>query len=148
MPPPVRPAIPIVSGSNKIPDDGTIGESVLDFDEIPLLPAPAEEEESILFPFAAYDDPLQPIGGFAAFHKNLIYPEWHSWAGIEETVVVYAKISEAGEVADTRIFVPLGSSDYIQAAVATVKLVRWFSARQRNVPVAVWLSIPIRFKLK
>ncbi len=148
LPPPVRPAVPIESDSDEIPDDITIGESELRFDAIPAAPEPPVEEKPFSFPFVAYDESPQPRGGFAAIQKNLIYPELARRAGIEGTVVVWAKISETGEVVDTRIIIPLGNSGCNEAAVAAIKSVRWIPARQRDVPVAVWISIPIHFKLK
>lgn len=146
--PPSRPAIPIESESDEIPEDVTIGESELNLDEISPPPDPPAQEASISFPFVAYDEAPQPLGGFAAIHKNLVYPELDRRAGIEGTVVVLAKISETGEVVDTRIIVPQGSSGCNDAAIAAIKSVRWIPAKQRDVPVAVWISIPIRFKLR
>jgi len=148
LPPPVRPAVPIESDSDEIPDDITIGESELRFDEMPAPPEPQAEDDPFSFPFVAYDEPPQPLGGFAAIQKNMIYPELARRAGIEGMVVVWAKISETGEVVDTRIVIPLDNSGCNEAAVAAIKSVRWIPARQRDVPVAVWISIPIHFKLK
>lgn len=50
LPPQVRPAIPIESGSSEIPADLTVGESVSDFAVIYLPRAQAVEEESFSFP--------------------------------------------------------------------------------------------------
>ncbi len=148
VPPPSRPAIPIESERDDIPEDVTISESELNFNEIPPPPDPPTQEASVSFPFVAYDEAPQPLGGFAAIQKNLVYPELDRRAGIEGTVVVLAKVSETGEVVDTRVIVPLGSSGCNEAAIAAIKSVRWIPAKQRDVPVAVWISIPIRFKLK
>ena len=48
----------------------------------------------------------------------------------------------------TRILVPLGNSGCNEAAVAAIKAVKWKPAKQRDKPVAVWVSIPVKFKLK
>lgn len=147
-PPPSRPAIPIESESEDMPDDVTIDDTEIDFDELPPPPPPpAAEDEAASF-FVPYDDPPDPIGGFAAIQSKLVYPEIARKAGIEGTVTVQAKISERGEVIDTRILVPLGNSGCNEAAVAAIKAVKWKPAKQRDKPVAVWVSIPVRFKLK
>jgi protein TonB len=147
-PPPSRPAIPIESESEDMPDDVTIDDTEIDFDELPPPPPPpAAEDEAASF-FVPYDDPPDPIGGFAAIQSKLVYPEIARKAGIEGTVTVQAKISELGEVIATRILVPLGNSGCNEAAVTAIKAVKWKPAKQRDKPVAVWVSIPVRFKLK
>lgn len=147
-PPPARPAIPIESESEDIPDDVTIDDTEIDFDELPPPPPPPPAEDDAASFFVPYDDPPEPIGGFAAIQAKLIYPEIARKAGIEGQVTVQAKISERGEVIDTRILVPLGNSGCNEAAVAAIKAVKWKPAKQRDKPVAVWVSIPVRFKLK
>ncbi len=147
-PPPSRPAIPIESESEDIPDDVTIDMTEIDFEEIPPPPPPPPVEDETATLFVAYDEPPMPIGGFEAIQKKLVYPEIARKAGIEGQVTVYAHINEKGEVIDTKILVPLGNSGCNEAAVAAIKAVRWKPAKQRDKPVAVWVSIPVRFKLK
>jgi len=146
-PPPSRPAIPIESESEDIPDDVTIDDTEINFEELPPPPPPPVEDETASF-FVAYDEPPEPIGGFMAIQKKLVYPEIARKAGIEGTVTVQAQISEKGEVINTRILVPLGNSGCNEAAIAAIKAVRWKPAKQRDKPVTVWVSIPVRFKLK
>lgn len=148
-PPPARPAIPIESESEDIPDDVTIEDTDINFDEIPPPPPPPPEEtdESAII-FVPYDEPPEPIGGFPAIQSKLVYPEIARKAGIEGTVTVQARISEGGEVIDTRILVPLGNSGCNEAAIAAIRAVKWKPAKQRDKPVTVWVSIPVRFKLK
>jgi protein TonB len=146
-PPPARPAIPIESESEDIPDDVTIDDTEIDFDELPPPPPPPPDDDAASF-FVPYDDPPEPIGGFGAIQSKLVYPEIARKAGIEGQVTVQAKISERGEVIDTRILVPLGNSGCNEAAVAAIRAVKWKPAKQRDKPVAVWVSIPVRFKLK
>lgn len=148
-PPPARPAIPIESESEDIPDDVTIEDTDINFDEIPPPPPPPPDEtdESAII-FVPYDEPPEPIGGFAAIQSKLVYPEIARKAGIEGTVTVQARISDNGEVIDTRILVPLGNSGCNEAAIAAIRAVKWKPAKQRDKPVTVWVSIPVRFKLK
>jgi TonB family protein len=99
--------------------------------------------------FVSYDDPPQPIGGFAAIQENLVYPELARRAGIEGIVIVHAQVSESGEVIDTRILQSLGEDNGCdEAAVAAIKAVKWQPAKSKDQPVSVWVSIPVRFKLK
>lgn len=143
--PPARPAIPIESESENIPDDVTIEDTELDLSALPELPSsPTVEQEH----FIAYDEPPQPIGGFEAIHKNLVYPEMSRKMGNEGTVIVEAKINEKGVVIDTRVVISVGNSGLDEAAIAAIKSVQWEPAKQRDKPVAVWISIPIRFKLR
>jgi len=147
-PPPSRPAIPIESESEDIPDDATIEETNINFDEVPPPPPPppAEEEDQIVF--IPYDEPPQPIGGFAAIQKELEYPEIARKAGIEGTVIIYAKISTTGEVINTRVVKPLGNSGCNEAAIKAIKAVKWKPAMQRDKAVMVWVSVPVKFKLR
>ena len=146
--PPARPAIPIESESEDIPDDVTIEDTNIEFDKLPERPAAPVVENENEYIFIFYDKEPKPLGGFKAIRDNLVYPELARKAGIEGTVVVQAKISNKGEVIDTRIVVPLGNSGCNEAAVAAIKAVRWEPAKQRDKPVTVWISIPIRFTLK
>ena len=147
-PPPARPAIPIESESEDIPDNVTIEDTNIEFDRLPERPLEPVVEQEEGFVFVAYDDPPKPVGGFQTIQDNLVYPELAQKAGIQGTVVVQAKISDKGEVIDTRIIVPLGNSGCNEAAVAAIKAAKWEPAKQRDKPVTVWISIPIRFKLK
>lgn len=147
-PPPSRPAVPIESESEDIPDDVTIDATEIDFEELPPPPPPPPAEDEAATFFVAYDEAPQPIGGFEAIQKKLVYPEIARKAGIEGQVTVYAHINEKGEVVDTKILVPLGNSGCNEAAVAAIRAVKWKPAKQRDKPVAVWVSIPVKFKLK
>ncbi len=146
-PPPSRPAIPIESESEDIPDDATIDETEIDFDEVPPPPPPPPEDDDQIV-FVPYDEPPAPIGGFAAIQRNLEYPEIARKAGIEGTVIVYAQIDKTGKVIRTKVVKPLGNSGCNEAAVKAIKSVKWKPAKQRDKPVTVWVSVPVKFKLK
>ena len=61
-PPPARPAIPIESEDEEIPEDATIDETFeLDLSELPPPPPPPEEDDESANIFVAYDEPPQPI---------------------------------------------------------------------------------------
>lgn len=148
-PPPARPAVPIETESEDVPEDVTIESTELDFSEIPPPPPPPkEEEDKPPPPFVPYDRKPEPIGGYAAIQKRLIYPEIARKAGVEGRVYVYAWIDKEGNVRDTKIIKSLGVAGCDEAAVNAIKAVKWKPAMQRDKPVAVWVSIPVDFVLK
>ncbi|MBN2411830.1 energy transducer TonB [candidate division KSB1 bacterium] len=148
-PAPSRPAIPIESENEDIDEDETIESTEINLDELPPPPPPPEEDidESATI-FVAYDEAPQPIGGFAAIQRNLVYPEIARKAGVEGRVVVNCLIDEKGSVIRTNILKSLGNNGCDEAAVAAIKSVKWKPAKQRDKPVKVWIGIPVVFKLK
>lgn len=148
-PAPARPSIPIESEDEDIPDDATIETTDIDLTELPPPPPPPEEEvdESAQI-FVAYDEPPQPIGGFAAIQRNLKYPEIARKAGVEGRVVVNVLIDESGRVVDAKILKSLGNNGCDEAAIEAIKSVKWKPAKQRDKPVKVWVGIPVVFMLK
>jgi len=105
-------------------------------------------EESDSIKFVPFDVAPQPIGGFKAIQEKVYYPELAQKAGIEGTVIIYAKIDEKGEVIDTKIAKPLGNSSCNEAAIQAVKSVRWKPALQKDKPVTAWVSVPVKFSLE
>jgi len=148
-PPPSRPSIPIVSESEEIDEDETIADTDIDWGELPPPPPPPpEEEDESAQIFVAYDEPPEPIGGFEAIQRNLKYPEIARKAGVEGTVFVQVLVDVKGQVVDTRVVKSLGNNGCDEAAIDAIKKVKWKPAMQRDRPVKVWISIPVRFKLK
>ena len=76
-PPPARPSVPIPTEDEDVPEDLTIEETEIDFDEEPppAPPPPEEEEETPIF--VPYDSPPEPIGGFPAIQRNLKYLHYY-----------------------------------------------------------------------
>jgi TonB family protein len=107
-----------------------------------------KEKLSDSIQFVPYDVPPNPVGGFAAIQKKLVYPEIARQAGVEGTVIIYAKVSKDGKIIDTRIVKPLVNSGCNEAAIQAIKSVEWKPALQRDKPVTVWVSVPVKFKLK
>ena len=147
-PPPPKPAIPIPTESEDIPEDLTIDDTVLDLSDIPPPPPPPEEDDTEGMIFVAYDEPPSPIGGFSAIQKNLKYPEIARKAGVEGRVFVKVAIDEKGNVFRWEVIKSLGNNGCDEAAVAAIRKVKWKPAMQRDRPVKVWISIPVIFKLK
>ncbi len=148
-PAPTRPAIPIESEDEDIPEDATIETTDIDLSELPPPPPPPEDEidESAQI-FVAYDEPPEPIGGFAAIQKNLVYPEIARKAGVEGRVYVQVIVDEKGNVVSANVTKSLGNNGCDEAAIAAIKSVKWRPAKQRDKPVKVSVGIPVVFKLK
>ena len=97
--------------------------------------------------FVAYDEAPQPVGGWAAVQKNLVYPELARKAGVEGRVTVSVHIDTEGNVVETKIEKSLGDNGCDEAAVAAIKSAKWTPAKQRGKSVAVWVTLPVEFKL-
>ena len=146
-PPPARPAVPIPTENEDIPEDETIETTEIDLSDIPPPPPPPKTDESANI-FVAYDEPPEPIGGFSAIQRKLKYPDIARKAGIEGKVIVNVLVDVDGRVVDAKILKSLGHSGCDEAAIQAIKSVRWKPAKQRDRPVKVWVGIPVIFKLK
>jgi protein TonB len=144
-PPPARPAIPIESEDEEIDEDFTIEETDLEDFEILDEPPPPPESNVI---FIAYDEPPEPMGGYAAIQRAVIYPEIAREAGIEGTVIVQATIGKNGKVIETTILKGIPKTGLDEAAMDAIKLIEWKPAYQRDKPVTVRISVPVVFRLK
>jgi periplasmic protein TonB len=147
-PPPARPSVPIPTEDEDVPEDLTIEETEIDFDEEPppAPPPPKEEEETPIF--VPYDSAPDPIGGFAAIQRNLKYPEIARRAGVEGMVIIQVLIDTRGAVEKTRVVKSLGNNGCDEAAIEAINKTKWKPALQRDKPVKVWVSIPVQFRLK
>ncbi|MFA6742773.1 MAG: TonB family protein [Candidatus Neomarinimicrobiota bacterium] len=151
--PPSRPSIPIESDSEDLSEDITIDETT-DFDSYSAWdapPPPPEQQSGDEGPrvrFIPYDEPPEPMGGFAEIQKNIVYPEIAQEAGIEGTVVVQAFVNERGVVTECVILKGMPNTGLEEAAIAAIKKTRFKPAKQRDRNVGVYISIPVIFKLK
>ena len=140
-PPPARPKIPIESDDDDIPEDLTIEETEIDFDEeMEDLPPPPEEEEPIV-PFYALSDKPEVIKRVPA-----AYPELAKKAGIEGTVVLKVLVNTKGDVEDVEVLKSHPLLD--ESAINAAKQFKFKPGKQRDRFVKVWMSIPFTFKLK
>ncbi|KAA3616127.1 MAG: energy transducer TonB [Calditrichaeota bacterium] len=146
-PAPPRPAVPIASADEDIPDDETIDDTEVDFSDIPAPPDKpvVSDLEEI---FVVYDTPPQPIGGFGEIYKYVVYPEVAIKAGLEGTVYLKCLINTKGEVERTEILKSSGTDiGFEEAAQLALAKVQWKPAQQRDRSVKVWVSVPVRFSL-
>ncbi len=144
-PPPSRPSIPIESEDEDIDEDVTIEETDLEDFEIMDEPPPPPESS---VRFIAYDEPPEPMGGYAEIQKKVVYPEIAREAGIEGTVIVQARIGKDGTVKDTKILKGIPKTGLDEAAMDAIRAVKWKPAYQRDKAVTVWISVPVVFRLK
>ena len=143
-PPPARPSIPIESEDEEIDEDFTIEET--DLEDFAMLDEPPPPPESNVI-FIAYDEPPEPMGGYAAIQKAVIYPEIAREAGIEGTVIVQATIGKDGTVKETIILKGIPKTGLDEAAMDAIKTIKWKPAYQRDKPVTVRISVPVVFRL-
>ncbi|NIR49056.1 energy transducer TonB [candidate division KSB1 bacterium] len=148
-PPPPRPSVPIPTESEDVPEDMTIESTELDLTELPPPPEPPSDEgEYETYTFIPYDEPPTPIGGYGAILEHLKYPEMARKIGLEGKVVVGVLVDEKGNSVRTQILRDSGVNVGFEAAAeAAVMQVKWKPAKQRERPVKVWVSIPVRFSL-
>jgi protein TonB len=145
---PSRPSVPIASEDETLPEDETIDFSEFDVGESAPPPPPPPEDDSEAIVFVPYDEPPEPIGGFAAIQNALTYPEIARKAGVEGRVVIWARVDEAGNVVNTKVQKSLGPNGCDEAAIAAIQSVKWKPAKQRDRAVKVWIAVPVDFKLR
>ena len=105
---------------------------------------PADNEDD--YKYVPHDELPTPIGGAEAYYKNLVYPEIARKAGIEGNVVIYAQISESGDVLRTKVVQSLFPS-CDEAAAEAIKSVKWNPAKNQGKPVTVWKAVSVFFRL-
>ena len=89
------------------------------------------------------------VGGMAALLKVLEYPELARKAGIEGRTIMSVLVDEQGNTVKVRILKDSGTNIGFEAAAeAALMKMKWKPAYQRDVPVKVWISVPVTFKLR
>ena len=74
--------------------------------------------------FIPYEVPPEPIGGYAALVKHLVYPRVAASMGLEGTVIVRAFVDKSGKVTQTFIMEGFPATSLDEAAVAALKVAR------------------------
>ena len=97
-------------------------------------------KNSLLTPNNGEPRPLTPV--------RPMYPEIAYEAGIEGVVVVQAFIDKKGKVKDTIILKGIPNTGLDEAAMEAIRKTRFLPAKKENIPVGVWIDIPVNFKLK
>lgn len=148
-PPPPRPQVAIPSDDQEIPEEETIAVSELRFDEIPEPPAPPSDEvDASSDIFVAFDTPPVPVGGWKALYQNLEYPLEARKAGIEGRVLINVQVDESGEVVKMEVLRGVDVEAGLEkAAMDAIQKLAFQPALQRDKPVKVWVTVPVRFSL-
>jgi TonB family protein len=96
-----------------------------------------------------FDRPPELIGGLANFQRLLNYPEDALKQSFEDTVYVKVHLSWRGTIRNIKIFKGGKLPSLKEAALRAVYQTRWKPARIiGDVPVDVWVTLPVRFNLE
>ena len=147
-PPPPRPAVPIETESEDVPDDVTIESTDLDIEEFsmdvppPLPPsdlAAQTEEEEILEVWMVEEKPklLEQV--------SPEYPMEAREAGLQGAVFVKLLVGPDGKVRGAQVV--KGEKVFRDAAVRAALQFVFRPAVQNDKPVSVWVMIPMQFRL-
>lgn len=143
-PPPPRPAVPIETESDDVPDDVTIESTDLDFDDAmvdlpPPPPGSGEEEEEIL-EFYMVEQKPELVHSVAPS-----YPEIARKAGLTGKVFLKFLVDKGGRVSNVTVL--KGQEIFRQSAIDAIMQFKFNPAQQNDKPVAVWMTQPITFRL-
>ena len=98
--------------------------------------------------FAAFDKAPEPKGGFGAIQEKLVYPEAARKAGKEGMVLVYTQIGADGKIIDAFVgHSTVRDESCDAAALQAVKSMVWNPALKEGKPIAVWIIVPVNFKI-
>ncbi len=125
-----------VAPSDDAAAEETIASTELDVEAPPVLPQVQSRPEF----FMSYDEAPVPISA-----PQPKYPQMARDAEIEGLVIVQADIDEFGNVVSARVLKSVPMLD--QAAIDAVMQWKFKPAKQRDVPVPVRYSVPVRFTL-
>lgn len=85
------------------------------------------------------------LGGYQILPK---YPESARRQGLMGTTLLLFEVLANGRVGAVRVEQSAGHPDFDRAAVEAIKQWRFEPARRGNLPVTVWLRMPVRFVLE
>ncbi len=106
-----------------------------------IVVAPPSEEDLPRFGEYVYVEELPE----AITRVNPLYPDLAREAGVDGTVMVQALVGKDGKVKDTRVVKSIPMLD--GSAVTAVRQWVFKPALSNNKPVAVWVAVPVTFKL-
>jgi protein TonB len=162
QPPPPVALVPIEVPDEVIIEETFTFESELDLDAQLELTGPprqavppppktvveeVEEEEIEPEIFVVVEQMPEIIGGIQKVYEYLEYPEMARTANIEGQVIVQLVIETDGTPSSPEI-IRSASEILDEAAIKAVMKLRFIPGRQRDQPVRVRYSIPIRFELR
>jgi len=132
-----KPEVPTdIAPSDAADADATMGSTELNVDAPPELPPGPKRAEF----FTAFDEPPQVIK-----QVKPVYPDMARQAELEGVVLLLVGVDEFGNVIEVTVLQSVAGLD--QAAIDAVYKWKFKPAKQRDVPVAVRISLPVRFSL-
>src|SRR5690606_1784840 len=82
------------------------------------------------------------------FYKNLRYPDFARENNIQGKVILRFVVSEDGSISDVQVQRGIGGGCDEEAIRVLKKMPKWKPGKQNGVPVKVYYSVPISFKLE
>lgn len=129
--------VPAIAPSDNPEADETMPTTALD-PRAPVSEEVAERRESFTIIF---DEP--PV---VVRQVYPVYPELARQAELEGTVLLKVGVDESGRVREVLVLRSVSGLD--KAAIDAVYQWEFLPATQRDVPVPVWITVPIRFSLR
>lgn len=149
-PPPPRPPLLIETSLDDEIEDIILPPADIDFGKdappLPIPPKPPVVEDEIV-PFEKLESYPEPMGGMQTIISKIHYTEIAIRAEIEGTVIIEAILSKTGNVLDAYVIKKIGGG-LDEIALQAVKSTKFKPGMQRDKPVKVKLSIPVRFRLQ
>ena len=97
---------------------------------------------------AAPGDPGPFVAPSGGYQVRPTYPEAARRKGLEGTSLLRVHVRDDGSVGEVLIARSAGEASLDEAAVGAVERWRFEPARRGGHPVAVWVTLPIRFRLE
>lgn len=149
-PPPPRPPLLIETSLDDEIEDIILPPTDIDFDAdpppLPIPPKPPVVEDEIV-PFEMLESYPEPLGGMYSIISKIHYTEIAIRAGLEGTVIIEAILSKTGDVIEAHVIKKIGGG-LDEIALRAVRNTKFRPGMQRDKPVKVKLSIPVKFRLK
>jgi len=145
-------AVPVPVPDAEAPSDATIKSQEEIAAATPSVPSTDQGQDKIVVA-PPTDEELPKFGEYVYVEElpeaitkvTPTYPDIARDASVEGTVMVQALVGKDGRVKDTRVVKSVPMLD--AAAVAAVKQWVFKPALNNNKPVAVWVAVPVSFKL-
>lgn len=114
----------------------------------PGIVAPVKESGPAPIPVLVEQMPVfgGDLGSYLSSHMR--YPEQARAAGIEGRVGVKFVVNEDGSISDIKIMRSLGAGCDEEAVRVLAAMPKWKPGRNNGIPVKVYFTIPIVFKLQ
>ena len=101
--------------------------------------------------FSIVEEPAQFPGGDDALskfiHENIKYPREAIKNKISGTVYVQFVVEKDGSISDVKVVRGIGGGCDEEAVRVVKSMPKWEPGKQRGVPVRVYFTLPIEFKL-